>query len=251
MLTNTEIEKYDRQINIPEIGHCGQEKLKLAKVFISGAGGLGSPAALYLAAAGIGNIKIVDQDRVSLSNLNRQILHGEADVGRFKVDSAKDSMVRLNPEVNIETAPQTITTDNVSRLVSGYDIIIDGLDNFETRLILNKTAINLGIPFIHGAVNGFEGRATTVIPGRSTCLRCMHKEGCGPMAIKFPVIGVTPAVIGAILATEAIKFLLGIGDLLTNRLIVYDGLTLCWAEFKLKMNPKCDHCGHLQKKGVL
>lgn len=250
MLTLAELERYDRQIDIPEISYSGQEKLKLAKVFISGAGGLGSPAAIYLAAAGIGNIKIVDHDRVSPSNLNRQILHGEQDVGRFKVDSAIDRIVILNPSVTIETSTETITADNASKLVSGYDIIIDALDNFETRLILNKAAMSLGIPFIHGAVNGFEGRATTVIPGQSACLRCMHKEGYAPETLKFPVIGVTPAVIGAIQATEAIKFLLRIGDLLLNRLIVYDGLTLCWTAFKLKMNPECDHCGHLQKKEV-
>jgi adenylyltransferase/sulfurtransferase len=252
MLTIFELEKYDRQIMLEEIGPAGQEKLKQAKVFISGAGGLGSAAAFYLVAAGIGTVKIIDHDRVALSNLNRQILHGDPDVGRFKVDSAREYLLRLNPLVTVETGTETITDDNAAGLVAGSDVIIDALDNLPTRYILNRTAVNQLIPFIHGAVNGFEGRVFTVIPGRSTCLKCMHREPAEvPISpVKFPVIGVTPAVIGAIQATEAIKLLLGIGDLLLDRLIVYDGLKLSWTEFKVEMNPDCDHCGHLQKKEV-
>jgi len=247
MLTVAELERYDRQILLDEIGPTGQEKLKQAKVFICGAGGLGSPAALYLVAAGIGALKIIDHDRVSLSNLNRQILHGDSDVDRFKVNSARDCLKRLNPRVTIETRTETLTADNAAGLVAGSDVIIDALDNLDTRSILNRAAMNLCIPLIHGAVNGFEGRALTILPGRSACLRCMH-TGPLPPSGKFPIIGVTPAVIGAIQATEAIKLLLGIGDLLLDRLIVYDGLTLRWTEFKVKMNPDCDHCGHLQQK---
>jgi molybdopterin-synthase adenylyltransferase len=247
MLTIAELKRYDRQISLDEIGPAGQEKLKQAKVFICGAGGLGSPAALYLAAAGIGSIKIIDHDRVSLSNLNRQILHGDSDIDRFKVDSARDSLLRINPGITIETSTETLTSDNASSLVAGSGVIIDALDNLDTRRILNRTAVKLCIPLIHGAVNGFEGRALTILPGRSACLRCMH-SGPLPESGKFSVIGVTPAVIGAIQATEAIKLLLGIGDLLLNRLIVFDGLTLRWTEFKLKINPECDHCAHLQQK---
>jgi molybdopterin/thiamine biosynthesis adenylyltransferase len=247
MLTIAELEKYDRQISLDEIGQAGQEKLRQAKVFICGAGGLGSPAALYLAAAGIGSLKIIDPDHVALSNLNRQILHGESDVGRFKVDSARDCLNRLNPLVAIETLAEALTADNAADLADGSDVIIDALDNLDARCILNKAAVNLCIPLIHGAVNGFEGRVLTILPGRSACLSCLH-AGPSPPSGRFPIIGVTPAVIGAIQATEAVKVLLGVGDLLQDRLLVYDGLKLRWTEFKVKLNPDCGHCGHLQQK---
>lgn len=245
-LSAEELERYDRQIYIQDIGPAGQEKLKKAKIFICGAGGLGSPAAIYLAAAGIGAITLFDYDEVVRSNLNRQVLHQEADIGRRKVDSAKEKLSKLNPHVVVTTGCDAVTAENANRLVSGHDVIIDALDNPETRYILNKAALDLGVAFIHGAVNGFEGRVMTVIPG-STCLRCLYR---GPVASapKFPVIGVTPAVIGALQATEAIKYLLGIGELLTDRLLTYDGLKLKWREFKVRKNPRCDHCGRMQER---
>jgi adenylyltransferase/sulfurtransferase len=177
-----------------------------------------------------------------LSNLNRQILHGEADIGRPKVDSAKERLGGLNSHVTITANAVKITSKNAEAWVSGHDVIIDALDNPETRYILNQAALNQRIPFVHGAVSGFEGRVMTIIPGRSTCLRCLYR---GPVTqvSEFPVIGITPAVIGAIQATEAIKILLGIGELLTDRLLIYDGLKLTWKEFKVKKNPQCDHCG--------
>lgn len=250
MLTAAELERYDRQIMLEEIGPSGQEKLGQAKVCICGAGGLGSPAALYLVAAGIGTVKIIDHDCVSQSNLNRQILHGDSDLDRFKVDSARDCLKRLDSRAAIETSTETLGPENTAALVAGYDVIIDALDNFHARGVLNRAAVNLGIPMIHGAVNGFEGRVLTVLPGRSACLACMHAGPIPAPSGKIPVIGVTPAVIGAIQATEAVKLLLGIGDLLQDRLLVYDGLTLGWTEFKVKMNPDCDHCGCLQKRKV-
>lgn len=241
MLTQDELARYDRQIMIPEIGREGQEKLKKAKVFIAGAGGLGSPVSIYLAAAGIGHIRIADHDKVDLSNLNRQILHWDKDVGRMKADSAEEKLRSLNPNVKIEIVKETIDENSVASMVEGFDAIVDAMDNFPTRYVLNKAAIEKNIPFFHGAVRGLEGRAMTIIPGKSACFRCMYHGT--PPAEKFPVIGVTPAIIGSIQATEAIKYITGMGDLLTNRLLIYDGMSMEFKEFKIRMNSECDHCG--------
>jgi len=246
MLTPSERERYDRQIMIGEIGEKGQEKLKRSRVVIAGAGGLGSPIAIYLVAAGIGMIRIIDHDQVVLSNLNRQILHWEEDVGGKKVDSARTKLRKLNSDVEIEAIPETITESNVSRLMDGCEVIVDAMDNLPTRYILNQCAIEKNIPFFHGAVTGFEGRAMTILPGKTACLRCMYR---GPIAQeKFPVVGVAPAVIGVIQATEVIKYLLGIGRLLTNRLLIYDGLNITFSEFIINKNPNCDHCGSYVRK---
>lgn len=247
MLTPSERERYDRQIMIGEIGEKGQEKLKRSRVVIAGTGGLGSPIAIYLTAAGIGVIRVIDPDQVALSNLNRQVLHWEEDLSRKKVDSARTKLRGLNSAVEIEGVTEIITEENVSRLVDGFDVIVDAMDNLSTRYILNRCAIEKNIPFFHGAVNGFEGRAMTIIPGETACLRCMYR---GPVPQeKFPVIGVAPAVIGSIQATEVIKYLVGIGKLLTNRLLIYDGLNLNFSEFIINKNPKCDHCGsHVRKE---
>ena len=246
MLTPSERERYDRQIMIGEIGQEGQEKLKRSRVVIAGTGGLGSPIAIYLTAAGIGMIRVIDHDQVALSNLNRQILHWEEDVGRKKVDSARMKLRNLNSAVEIEAIAETITEGNVSQLVDGCDVIVDAMDNLPTRYILNRCAIEKNIPFFHGAVNGFQGRIMTIIPGETACLRCMYR---GPVPQeKFPVIGVAPAVIGCIQATEVIKYLLGIGKLLTNRLLIYDGLKVTFTEFRVNKNPNCDHCGSFVRK---
>jgi molybdopterin/thiamine biosynthesis adenylyltransferase len=246
MLTPSEQERYDRQIMIGQIGREGQEKLKRSRVAIAGAGGLGSPIAIYLTAAGIGMIRIIDHDQVTLSNLNRQILHWGEDIGRKKVESAGTKLRNLNSAVKIETIAETITEANVSLLVDGCDLIVDAMDNLPTRFILNRCAVEKKIPFFHGAVSGFEGRVMTIIPGETACLRCMFR-GQVPQE-KFPVIGVTPAIIGSIQATEVIKYLVGIGSLLTNRLLVYDGLEVTLTEFSIKKNPTCDHCGSLKGK---
>lgn len=241
MLTNDELERYDRQIIMRGFGEAGQEKLKRAKVVVAGSGGLGSPASIYLAAAGVGTIRIIDHDEVELGNLNRQILHWDRDLGRNKVDSAAEKLSQLNPGVKIEPVAETINEDNISSLVTGFDAIVDAMDNFPTRYLLNRAAIENNIPFVHGAVYGLEGRAMTVIPGKTACLRCVYR-GLPPEE-KFPVIGVTPAIIGSIQATEVIKHIVGIGKLLVNRLLVYDGLNMKFTLLDVKRNPDCEHCG--------
>lgn len=243
MLTKRERARYDRQIMIPEIGEKGQERLKQAKVLIAGAGGLGSPIAFYLSAAGIGKIRLVDYDVVDISNLNRQILHWDGDIGRGKVDSAFEKLSRLNPSINIEAISEKITEDNISRIVKGYDLILDAMDNFQTRLLLNRIAVDRKIPFFYGAVRGFEGRVMTIIPGQTACLMCMYR-GSVPEE-KSPVIGVAPAVIGAIQATEAIKYITGAGQLLGNRMLLFDGIDMTFREFKVKKNPQCTHCSNI------
>lgn len=246
MLGRDELERYDRQIMIKGLGEEGQEKLKRAKVFIAGAGGLGSPVSIYLTAVGVGTIRVVDHQRVELSNLNRQVLHWDEDIGKRKIDSALEKLGRLNQSVKIEATEETITEANVSQLVAGFDLIVDAMDNLPARYILNKAALERNIPFFHGAVYGFEGRAMTIIPGQTACLRCLYR-GVVPRE-KFPVIGVTPAVIGCIQATEVIKYIVGIGELLTNRLLTFDGLHMRFTEFKVKKDPSCEHCSHLASK---
>jgi adenylyltransferase/sulfurtransferase len=246
MLTGEELERYARQIMIPGFGEAGQAKLKRARVFIAGAGGLGSPIAIYLAAAGIGTIRLVDHDRVELNNLNRQILHWDENTGMRKTDSAAEKLKKLNPHVTIETMDETITEANISQLAVGFDLIVDAMDNMPTRYLLNKTALEKGVPFFHGAVNGFEGRAMTIIPG-GACLNCVYR-GIAPPGEKFPVIGVTPAVIGCIQATEVIKYIVGLGKLLTDCLLVYDALEMTFTRLKVRKDPDCEHCGGLSRK---
>ena len=247
MLTTNELERYDRQIKIRGFGEEGQEKLKRAKVIIAGGGGLGSPSSIYLAAAGIGMMRIVDNDSVELSNLNRQVLHWDEDIGRRKVASAAEKLKKLNPETEIEAIDERITEANVSQLVAGFDLVVDAMDNLPTRYLLNKAALEKDIPFFHGAVYGFEGRAMTIIPGKTACLECVY-HGATPPEEKFPVIGVTPAIIGCIQAAEVIKYIVGIGELLTDKLLIYDGLSLQFTELKVKKDPNCAHCGHLGGK---
>ena len=248
MLTTNELERYDRQIMIRGLGEEGQEKLKQAKVFIAGAGGLGCSVSMHLTAAGIGVLRIVDHDKVELSNLNRQVLHWDENIGRGKTSSAAEKLKRLNPGVEIEAIEEVITEVNVSQLVADFDLIVDAMDNLPTRYLLNKAAIDKNIPFFHGAVYGFEGRAMTIIPGKSACLQCVYHGAVTPER-KFPVIGVTPAVIGCIQAAEVIKYIAGIGELLTNRLLIYDGLNLKFTEFKVKKDPDCEHCGQQLRRG--
>jgi len=245
MLTRSELARYDRQIMVRGFGVEGQEKLKQARIFIAGAGGLGSAAATYLTAAGVGMIRVVDHDMVELSNLNRQVLHWDEDIGKKKVDSATEKLKRLNQEVEVEAIAEMVTEANISQLVAGFDLIVDAMDNLPTRYLLNKVALEKNIPLFHGAVYGFEGRAMTIIPGETACLRCVYR-GVIP-GEKFPVIGVTPAVIGCIQATEVIKYIAGIGQLLANRLLIYDGLNMKFTEFRLKKDQNCEHCGQLAR----
>ena len=237
------LQRYERQMMIEGFGREGQERLKKAKVVVAGAGGLGSVVSIYLAAAGVGRIRLIDHDKVKLTDLNRQILYEDKDVGKGKVDSAKGKLESLNPEVVVETVSKKITEGSVFELVDGHDLIVDATDNFATRYILNKVAVNRDLPFFHGAVGGFEGRATTIIPGQTACLKCLYRRAPQPAVI--PVIGVTPAVIGSIQAAEVVKYIVGIGDLLTNRLLIYDGLSLEFMVIKLKRHPDCEECRHL------
>ena len=239
------LQRYDRQMLIEGFGREGQERLRRAKVVVAGAGGLGCVISIYLAAAGVGKIRLVDHDRVEFTDLNRQILYTDKDVGRRKVDSAKERLESLNPEVTVEAVDQTITEDSVLELVGGYDLIVDAMDNFAARYILNKAAIDNDIPLFHGAIHGFEGRATTIVPGRTACLRCLYRRV--PSLGTTPVIGVTAAVIGSIQATEVIKYIVGIGELLTNRLLIYDGLGLECMELELKRHPDCEECRHIRE----
>jgi adenylyltransferase/sulfurtransferase len=239
MLTERELDRYDRQIRL--LGEDGQEKLKRAKVFIAGAGGLGSPISIYLTAAGIGKIDLVDKDTVALSNLNRQILHWEKDIDREKAISAKEKLTEINRDIKIDAKSETITEDNAFDLVADADLIIDAMDNFPTRYLLNRTALEKGIPFIHGAINGFHGQATTVLPGESACLRCIFREAPPPSV--FPVLGVTPGIIGLIQASEAIKYIVGVGELLSGKLLLWDGLTSQTEIVQVEKNAHCRDCG--------
>jgi adenylyltransferase/sulfurtransferase len=224
-------------------GDVGQEKLKQAKVFIAGAGGLGSPVAIYLAVAGVGQIRIVDRDVVELSNLNRQILHWDKDVTRGKAESAGDKLRQMNSDIKIETIAESITEDNILELVGDCQLIVDAMDNFPTRYLLNKAALSRNIPFFHGSVHGLDGMASTIIPGETACLRCIFPEP--PPAAIFPVLGVTPGIIGIIQATEVIKYIVGIGELLKNRLLVWDGLITHFGELIVNKDPQCRDCGSL------
>jgi molybdopterin/thiamine biosynthesis adenylyltransferase len=248
VLTGDELERYDRQIMLTGFGEEGQAKLKRARVFIAGAGGLGSPVSIYLATAGVGTIRIVDRDKIELSNLNRQILHWDENIGMEKTDSAAEKLQKINPGAKIEAIAETITEANISELVGDCDLIVDAMDNLATRYLLNKTAIEKDIPFFHGAVYGLEGRAITVIPGKTACIYCLYHGATLPKE-KFPVIGVTPGVIGCIQATEVIKYIVGLGELLTNRLLIYDALGMKFTELKVKKDPNCKHCGNLSKLG--
>lgn len=247
MLTKEEQERYTRQIILHGFGKAGQEKLKKAKVFLAGAGGLGSPVAIYLAVAGIGSLRIADHDKVELSNLNRQILQWQADIGKNKVKSAAEKLHEFNPNTKIETTSETINEKNVLKLIGDSDVIVDAMDNLPTRYVLNRAAVEKKIPLFHGAVYGFEGRALTVLPGKSACLNCLF-HGVKMPAEKFPVIGVTPGIIGCIQATEVIKYITGQGELLTNRLLTYDGLQMKFSEFKINRDPYCEVCGGKRKR---
>ena len=246
MLSKYESLRYARQIAIAGFGEEGQQKLKNARVVIAGVGGLGSPIAIYLAAAGVGKIRLIDSDSVDPGNLNRQILYHEKDVGEIKVASARAKLESFNSTIEIEAISKTIIEDNVFELVGDYDLIVDAMDNFPARRLLNRVAISRGIPFFHGAIHGFEGTATSIIPGSTPCLACLYKQDPGQKGP--PVIGVAPAVIGSIQATEVIKYIIGIGELLTNRLLIYDGLSLEFMELAIARDPDCQECKHLRSK---
>ena len=235
--------RYDRQVIIPGFGVEGQAKLKKASVAIAGIGGLGSVIATYLTVAGVGHIRLIDSDKVEITNLNRQILHTEKDISRNKVDSAREKLSALNSEIEIDTVCEVIDDKNVFTLFNDCDAIIDALDNIPTRYVINKAALHRLIPLFHGAVSGFEGRATTIIPGKTPCLACLYRKI--PPKTVTPVIGVAPAVIGSIQATEVIKYITGLGDLLLNRMLLYDGLGLKFTEISVRRHSECPECRNM------
>ena len=241
MLYPEELEKYSRQILLKEIGIEGQYKLKQSKVAIVGAGGLGSPVALYLSVAGIGHITIIDKDKVDLSNLNRQVLHWHKDINRPKVESFEDKLKQLNPFLTVKSQCVTFNERNGISLLKDHDFVVDALDSFVDRYVLNKICLELEIPYVHGAVYGFEGEVMTVLPGKSACVGCRYKVKRDENE-PFPVIGFVPGIIGTIQASEVIKGILGIGELLTNKVLRYNGLTQEFLCFNLNKNPDCKYC---------
>jgi molybdopterin/thiamine biosynthesis adenylyltransferase len=238
MLTDSEKIRYSRQIRL--FGEEGQERLKSARVFIAGAGGLGSVISIYMAAAGFQSIRIVDCDLVDQSNLNRQILHHTCDVGKSKAESAEETLLHINPEIDVEALSMTIGEGNIDHLLDGCDLIMDGTDNFDTRYILNRAALMKDIPLFHGAICGMQGQATTIIPGRSACLRCIFPRA--PPSRTFPALGSTCGVIGSIQVTEAVKYVIGMGGLLENRLLLWDGLCARMDELAVERNDRCADC---------
>ena len=246
-LTAQERERYSRHLLLPEVGQEGQHRLKAARVLCVGAGGLGSPAALYLAAAGVGTIGLVDFDVVDLSNLQRQIIHATADVGRSKLESARSRIEGLNPEVRVETFEAHFSVANAKTLVEAFDVIVDGTDNFPARYLVNDACVLHGRPNAWGSIFRFEGQASVFAAAGGPCYRCLHPEpppaGLVPSCAEAGVLGVLPGIIGTIQATEALKLILGIGEPLVGRFLIYDALRMRFRELKLPKDPDCPVCG--------
>lgn len=246
-LTEEQIERYSRHIILPEVGGKGQRKLLGARALLVGAGGLGSPAGLYLAAAGVGTIGVVDSDAVELSNLQRQVLHSTADIGRRKCLSAKEAMESINPDVQVIPYDERLTSANIIEIISDYDVVLDGSDNFPTRYLVNDACVMTGKPLSHGSILRFEGQATTILPGQGPCYRCLYPEpppqGMVPTCQQAGVLGVTAGIVGLIQATEAVKIILGIGDLLVGRLLLYNGLQMAFREVPIRRRADCAVCG--------
>ncbi len=242
-LTSKEAERYRRQIMIDGWGEEGQRRLKRSSVAVIGVGGLGSPASMYLAAAGVGRILLVDMGEVELSNLNRQVLHWTKDVGKPKVESAKEKIEMLNPEVTVEALKEEVKEDNVREIVKRVDVVIDAMDNFPSRAVVNMACVHEGKVFIHAGVYGFQGQITTIIPGRGPCLHCIFPHS-PPVEGTIPVAATTPGVLGCLQANEAIKVITGIGKPLVGRLLIYDGEEGEIMIVEVKRDEKCAICGN-------
>lgn len=246
MLKRDQLKRYNRQIIIKKIGKKGQERLLGSKVLVIGAGGLGSAAAIYLAAAGVGAIGIADSDSVELSNLQRQVIHFTPDLNKKKVDSAKEKISSLNPDVRVDAFYTKADASNIGWMIDQYDFIIDATDNFDSKFLINDACVKNKKPFSHAGVLGFEGQTFTYVPG-SACYRCMFDTppagGDVPEPAKAGVIGFVPGIIGTIQAAEAIRYILGIGDLLVNRVLRFDGLSMDFRTMKIKPDPDCPACG--------
>jgi molybdopterin/thiamine biosynthesis adenylyltransferase len=245
--TDEQIERYSRHIMLPEVGGVGQIKMLEAKVLLIGAGGLGSPAAYYLAAAGIGNLGIVDFDVVDLSNLQRQIIHSTERIGMLKTESAKKTIAELNPDVKVTLFNEKLTSENILRIFADYDYILDGTDNFATRYLINDACVMTGKTNIHGSIFRFEGQATVFKPGDGPCYRCLYPEppppGLVPNCQEGGVLGVLAGVIGNLQVVETLKMILGIGTSLIGTLLIYDALNTEFRKLKLKRDPNCPVCG--------
>ncbi len=245
-LNEEQIERYSRHILLPEVGGKGQAKLANAKVFIIGAGGLGAPVALYLAAAGVGTLGIIDADVVDLSNLQRQVIHHTPDIKKPKVESAKEKILGLNPDVKVNTYMERLNAQNAMGILSEYDVLVDGTDNFPSKFLINDAAVFANKPLVHGGILRFDGQVMTIQPGKSACYRCIFKKppppGVVPSCREAGVIGVLAGVIGTLQATEVLKLILGIGEPLTNRLLRYDGLQSSFRQVKVRRNPTCPVC---------
>ncbi|HEX8918929.1 MAG TPA: molybdopterin-synthase adenylyltransferase MoeB [Chloroflexota bacterium] len=252
-LTPEQMHRYSRHVLVPEVGEEGQLKLLDSKILLIGAGGLGSPAALYLAAAGVGTIGLVDADVVDESNLQRQVIHTTDRVGMSKVESARQGINALNPEVKVVGHEMRITAENADEIVSQYDIVLEGSDNFDTMYLLNEVCVRLGKPDITSSILGFEGQITTILPGESACYYCIYPEApppaLAPSCSEVGVLGVLPGIMGLLQATEAIKLVLGIGEPLAGRLLLFDALTTSFTELKLRRNPDCPVCGDAARSG--
>lgn len=246
--TNEQLERYSRHIILKEVGAKGQKKLLDAKVLIIGAGGLGSPAAMYLAAAGVGTIGIADSDEVDLSNLQRQIIHSTADIGKPKVQSAKETMEKINPDVSVRTYRTFVTSENIIGLISDYDFIIDATDNFSSKFLINDACVMAKKPFCHAGIIRFKGQLMTYVPEQGPCYRCIFKEpppkDAVPTCKEVGIIGAMCGVIGSLQAMEAVKYIIGEGELLTGYLLTYDALAMEFRKVKLPYDTSdCDVCG--------
>jgi molybdopterin/thiamine biosynthesis adenylyltransferase/rhodanese-related sulfurtransferase len=247
VLTPDQRNRYQRHLLLPEVGAAGQQRLLDSKVLLLGAGGLGSPAALYLAAAGLGTLGVVDMDVVDPSNLQRQVLHSMERVGERKVDSAKKTIQALNPDVEVRTYDTRLGADNVLDIISDYDVVVDGTDNFPTRYLLNDAALLARVPVVHGSIFRFEGQVTVFAPYEGPCYRCFVPEPppaeLAPSCAEAGVLGVLPGIVGSLQAMEAIKILLGLGDTLAGRLLSYDALEATFRTFRMQRDPNCPACG--------
>lgn len=239
-LEDRDLIRYNRQMILDGWGEDGQSKLKEARVFLAGAGGLGSPVAIYLTVAGVGEVAICDNDRVELSNLNRQILHNDMRIGQLKAESAGDTLRSLNPDITITTYAARLEEGNLNKMIGGADLVVDCLDNYETRYLLNRWCAGQGIPFVHGAVWGLMGQMTFLHPPETPCLECIFPNP--PPKEVFPVVGVTPGVIGTLQAMETLKYLTGIGEILKGRLLIFDGDLMNFETVAVKRISSCPVC---------